>query len=135
MWTYDSELGLFLFVSAATHGLVLVLFRCLERYNSASVRAILDGLFSLPLFTALFTMCDWVEVLGGVGTTKKWRGVLFFVLLLLACSLLTDFPLGLLVFSHSLYYTCFVMSYWAGFQKLNTCTTFGWKRRDTSMLY
>lgn len=29
---------------------------------------------SLHLFTALFTMCDWVEV---IGTTKKWRGVLF----------------------------------------------------------
>lgn len=48
-----SQFPLF-FVSVATHGLVFALLRCLERYNSASVQAILDELLhSFILLTYL----------------------------------------------------------------------------------
>lgn len=57
--------------------------------------------YSLPLFTALFTIYDWVKVLGGVGTEKI--GVAYCFCVTFTCSL-TDFSLELLVFSHSLYY-------------------------------
>lgn len=50
---------------------------------------------SLPLFTALFTICDWVKVLGGVGTEKIGVAYCFY--------LLTGSSLELLVFSYSLY--------------------------------
>lgn len=101
-------------------GWFLFLFRCLESYNSASVWAILDGPFisflvPLLLFTALFTMCDWIEVLGGVGTTKS--GVAYCFCVTFVCSL-TDFPLELhVVFSFFILYS-FITLYWIGFQKL-----------------
>lgn len=73
---------------------------------------------SLPLFTALFTICDWVKVLGGVGTEKI--GVAYCFCVTFTC-LLTDFFLELLVFSHSLYY---VLLRYTG---LGFKITFGWE--------
>lgn len=98
-------------------GWFLFLFRCSERYNSASVWAILDGPFisflvSLLLFTALFTMCDWIEVLGGEGTTKSGVAYCFCVLLLAHL----HFPLELHVVFSSLYYTVLLRYTGLGFK-------------------
>lgn len=71
MWKYDSESGLFLFVSTVTHGLVLVFVSVFGEIQFGFRMGHSGWTFSffssLNLFTALFTMCDWVEVLGGVG--------------------------------------------------------------------
>lgn len=120
MWKYDSGSSLFLFVSAATHGLVLVFVSVFGEIQFGFRMGHSGWTFHFfsgsPTFvTALFTMCDWIEVLGGVGTTKS--GVAYCFCVTFACSL-TDFPLELHVsFSFFILYS-FITLYWIGFQKL-----------------